>query len=117
MSDGVRVHETFFVLLVSDMQRAAGFYRAALGGEVTYTSNEWTSIRIDGVRLGLSRAPRHVPCDTQLHFSVDDLTQACREIVARGGDVMAPPRELAPGIWLARVRDPEGNAFSFTLTG
>ncbi|MFK7989266.1 MAG: VOC family protein [Sandaracinaceae bacterium] len=112
--DGIRVHETFFVLLVSDMARAVAFYENALGGAVSYMSDAWTSVTVSGVRLGLSHAPGHIPCETQLHFAVADLSQACERVTDLGGSVVHPPRQLAKEVWLARVRDPEGNAFSFS---
>ncbi len=114
---GVRVHEVFFVLLVSDMSRSVQFYEQVLGAKTSYASPAWTSVRIGGVRLGLSLVPSHAPCETQLHFAVEDLDVACDRVLEAGGQVDQRPLDLVPGVRLARARDPEGNAFSFTLAG
>src|SRR5215470_18036939 len=96
------------------MQRAAAFYVTVLGASVVFTSPGWTSLRIAGVRLGLSWNPDHAPCRVGLHFAVDDLRDACAEIEAAGGQLVAPSVEVAPGIIVADVSDTEDNTFSLT---
>ncbi|MBV9946673.1 MAG: hypothetical protein JOZ69_07490 [Myxococcales bacterium] len=53
--------------------------------------------------------------DVGLHFVVRDLAQACAAVEHAGGSVASSPREVAPGVVVARVTDTEGN--TFTLTG
>ena len=108
------VRETFFAIEVKDMPRATAFYVAALGASVLFTSPGWTSLRIAGVRVGLAWNPDHAPCRVGLHFAVDDLRDACAQIEAAGGQLVAASVEVAPGVIVADVADTEDNTFSLT---
>jgi 2-polyprenyl-3-methyl-5-hydroxy-6-metoxy-1,4-benzoquinol methylase/predicted enzyme related to lactoylglutathione lyase len=105
------VTEAFFVVEVGDMQRAQRFYCEALGARIIYSSPDWTSVLISGVRLGLALAPRHAAGRIGLHFAVDDLASARADIERSGGRVVDAAMEVAPGIVIAHVSDTEGNVF------
>jgi predicted enzyme related to lactoylglutathione lyase len=107
---GVAVRETFFSVLVNDMERATAFYVAALGAEVIAATPRWTSIRIAGVRVGLFLHP-HDPVRVGLHFVVGDLAAAGAAIAGAGGAI-EPAVEVAPGVVTADATDTEGNTFS-----
>ena len=102
------VTETFFAVLVTDMQRAIAFYSTALGAQVKFSTPGWTSLMIAGVRLGLAPG---TPGPTGLHFAVADLKQASAAIERAGGRCDAPV-ELQPGIVIANATDTEGNGFT-----
>jgi predicted enzyme related to lactoylglutathione lyase len=110
------VTETFFAVEVTDMPRVIAFYTAAFEATVLFRTDRWTSLRIAGVRVGLSLAE---PAQRKigLHFAVGDLTAACRAIGAAGGRVLEPLLEPTPGVTLAYVADTEGNAFTLTRAG
>jgi predicted enzyme related to lactoylglutathione lyase len=103
--------ETFFSLVVSDMQRATAFYVAALGATVAFASPEWSSLHIAGVRLGLGVSRDHAPCKVGLHFVVSDLASARADVQRAGGSAVAPAVEVGPGVLVADVTDSEGNTF------
>ncbi|MGZ3439307.1 MAG: VOC family protein [Polyangia bacterium] len=106
------VTETFFSVDVDDMQRATAFYVGALAAEVMFASADWSSLRIAGVRLGLFRNPGHATGRIGLHFVVGDLAAARAAVERAGGRAGAPPSEVAPGVVIAEVTDPEGNTFT-----
>src|SRR5207237_1751624 len=106
------VSETFFSLEVGDMQRATAFYVDALGATVKFTSPTWSSLFIAGVRIGLFANAERAQGKTGLHFVVSGLAATCAEIERAGGKVVEPAREVAPGIVIAEVSDPEGNRFT-----
>ena len=106
------VTETFFAVLVTDMQRAIAFYSSALAAQVKFSSPGWTSLMIAGVRVGLAHPG--TPGPTGLHFAVADLKQASAAIERAGGRCDAPV-EVAPGVIIACATDTEGNGF--TLRG
>jgi predicted enzyme related to lactoylglutathione lyase len=106
------VSETFFSVDVDDMQRATAFYVAAFDATVMFPSPIWSSLRIAGVRLGLFLHPEHAAGRIGLHFVVSDLASACAGVERAGGSVVAPAREVAPGVVIAEVTDSERNAFS-----
>jgi predicted enzyme related to lactoylglutathione lyase len=50
-----------------------------------------------------------------LHFVVDDVAFACEATVSAGGEVVARPSEVQPGVVLADMADTEGNIFTLSL--
>ena len=105
----MKVTETFFSVVVDDMARATAFYVSAFAATVAYATPTWSSLFIAGVRVGLFAGERAGHARIGLHFVVDDLAAACREVEAAGGRVAAPAFEAAPGVVLAEVEDTEGN--------
>jgi predicted enzyme related to lactoylglutathione lyase len=80
-----------------------------------FASAQWSSLQIAGVRLGLFLNPGHADTRVGVHYVVDNLSQASREVVGNGGRIVTPQTEVAPGVVTVEVEDPEGNAF--TLRG
>jgi predicted enzyme related to lactoylglutathione lyase len=105
------VLETFFSVLVADMQRATTFYCDALGATVSFAAPGWTSLHLAGVRVGLALVPGHAGARTGLHFAVADLAAARAAVLAAGGRVLAAELEPAPGVVIAEMADPDGNSF------
>jgi len=103
------VTETFFAVLVTDMQRAIAFYSTALGAQVKFSTPGWTSLMIAGVRVGLAHPG--TPGPTGLHFAVADLA-AARAAIERAGGRSDNPVEVAPGVVIANATDTEGNGFT-----
>ena len=103
------VTETFFAVLVTDMERATAFYTAALGATVKFATPGWTSLFIAGVRIGLAHPG--TPGPTGLHFAVSDLA-AARAAIERAGGRSDAPVEVAPGVVIANATDTEGNGFT-----
>ncbi len=111
------------ILYVSDMARMVAFYRDALGLELTHPTgldNEVLAREV-WVTLDLGRG-----CTLALHaggqgrqgedaptlvFQVTDIATAGAALSAAGAR-LAPPFAAAPGLLVAKGRDPEGNAFS-----
>jgi predicted enzyme related to lactoylglutathione lyase len=106
------VLETFFVIEVSDMERATTFYVEALGATATYTSPRWSSLHVAGARVGLFLNPDHAPRRVGLHFVVTDLGAARADVERAGGRAFGGPIEVAPSVVLADAADSEGNTFS-----
>jgi predicted enzyme related to lactoylglutathione lyase len=111
----MKVRETFLSIPVADMERARRFYVGAFNASVQYESPVWSSLRIAGVRLGLNASPHDAGNRTGFHFVVDDLAFACEVAVRAGGEVVAHPNEVQPGVFLAEVADTEGNIFTLSL--
>ena len=107
------VTETFFAILVADMDRAIAFYTRAFGATVSHKSPGWTSTHVAGVRIGL--VPGEQRGYTGVHFAVDDLAAAHAAVEAAGGRIVLPATEVAPGVVISVVGDTEGN--ELTLRG
>jgi predicted enzyme related to lactoylglutathione lyase len=108
----VLVTETFFSIEVNDMQRAVRFYGNALGASTIFSSPNWSSLRIAGVRLGLFLHPGHTLGQVGLHFVVEDFLAACALVERSGGSLVGSSVEVAPGVVIANVTDTEGNTFT-----
>lgn len=102
---------------VSDMDQSVAFYSALLHAEVQYASPDWTSIRADGITIGL-----HCGAETPtaknnftLSFVVDDIL-AVRHIAeslnAKTGEYHETPRGV-----LFTAEDPDGNTLQFMQPG
>ena len=109
------------VLDCPDPQALADFYRALVGGEITYADDDWVKLRDGGtVLLSFQRAPDYRAPDwpsgehgQQFHIdvTVDDVDQAEQQVLALG----ARRTEQQPGIdedsnWRVYL-DPVGHPF------
>lgn len=110
----MRVTKVYFMVWVSDMDRASSFYKSALGLDEAYHSPTWTELRFGDATLalhtGASQLPHH---HVGLGFEVDDLPAVCAAVVGAGGALVAGPTERGDeGIAVADCADPDGNRFS-----
>jgi glyoxalase superfamily protein len=109
------------VLDCPDPRALAEFYRALVGGDITYADDDWVNLRDGGnVLLSFQRAPDYqapewpsVEHSQQFHIdlTVDDVDQAEPQVLALG----ARRTELQPGIdedsnWRVYL-DPVGHPF------
>ena len=109
------------VLDCPDPRALAEFYRALVGGEITYADDDWVNLRDGGnVLLSFQRASDYQAPDwpgaehgQQFHIdvTVDDVDQAEQQVLALG----ARRTELQPGIdedasWRVYL-DPVGHPF------
>lgn len=100
--------------------RAARFYAAALGWDVTYSDDDYGMVEGAGVRLGFGRVPGFRPPkwpdefgDKRFHLDlqVDDIDAAAGTLCAAG----ASQPDFQPGGDRWRVLlDPEGRPFCLT---
>ena len=109
------------VLDCPDPRALAEFYRALVGGEITYADDDWVNLRDGGnVILSFQRAPGYQAPDwpsarqgQQFHIdvTVDDVDQAEQQVLALG----ARRSDVQPGIdegsnWRVYL-DPVGHPF------
>ena len=130
------MHHTGFV--VSDLERAVGFYRDVIGMEVT-TRYERTGPGVESVvgykgahlKIALmgaggvhalelikyvSPAPAERPTSersvlgaSHLAVQVDNIAELFQAAVDNGASSLNPPAEVAPGRTACYMQDPEGN--------
>ena len=104
-------------VVVQDVERATAFYRDVLGMRFLFVAPPGLAFfDCGGVRLMLSRpeGSAAAPGAPIIYYTVDDIRAAYETIVARGAAAEAAPHVVAPlgarDLWLAFVRDSEGNA-------
>src|SRR5919106_5501550 len=104
----------FPILSTPNMDRALGFYRDLLGGEVVYqfpTEGEPAYVGIDlgSSHLGIGSDPAIAEPQPSQHFAlwiyVDDCDAAVEHLQASGVTVLEPPTDQPWGERVARIHD------------
>lgn len=104
-------------VFVTDLSRALGFYKDALGLYVQFTSPEhgYASVAAGDIRLGLA-VPTQEQKDligrhTGIGFEVPDLEREYLRLKELGVTFTMPPAKQPWGGFMALVSDPDGNVF------
>lgn len=114
MNDGPRLGPLAQVLVpVTDLDRAVDFYGRVLGLPLLfrYPGNAFFEA---GVRIYVAQVTdEDFDGRATIYLRAEDVTAAVAAIEARGGEVRERPeiahRDEAYDLWLAFVRDPDGN--------
>ena len=109
----MKIRGTDFVMyLVSDLARAAGFYRDVLGLRQEAYSEEWKWAEFDcgNITLALNAGEKLPDVNTggRIALAVDDVQAAHEEMRKRGVRVVSEPRDYSV-CWAMEVLDPDGN--------
>lgn len=103
-------------LVVSDVAKAAAFYRDTLGlNELFRAGPNLAFLAAGGVRIMLTTPQGHgeVGKNSILYFKVTDVVATQAAIVARGATNERAPQLTAKmpdhELWIGFVRDPDGN--------
>jgi methylmalonyl-CoA/ethylmalonyl-CoA epimerase len=99
---------------VTDVDRAVAFYRDALGMSFLYAFPGMGFFDVDGVRLMLVEPEgRAFGGESAIYYRVDDIGQAVKTLESRGVTFDDQPhvvhRDPAYDLWMAFLRDPDGN--------
>jgi methylmalonyl-CoA/ethylmalonyl-CoA epimerase len=99
---------------VRDLDRAKDFYQNILGMRFLFSAGTMAFFQCGAIRLMLGTSDAHPPSDgTILYFRVEDIHRAYAELKARSVDIVQEPhlaaRMKSHDLWLAFLRDPEGN--------
>jgi predicted enzyme related to lactoylglutathione lyase len=102
----------FVMYLVSDVARAASFYRDVLGLRQTTYAEEWKWAEFDcgNVTLALKGGEKlpEVITGGRIALAVDDIHKAHAELKERGVRIVSEPRDYSV-CWAMEVLDPDGN--------
>jgi len=98
---------------VSDAARAKDFYQKVLGMKLLFDADSLAFFQCGEVRLMISPSDAPPGERTILYFRVPDIQQAHAALRARGVEFIQPPHMVARmpdhELWLAFLKDPEGN--------
>jgi methylmalonyl-CoA/ethylmalonyl-CoA epimerase len=104
---------------VKDVKRALAFYRDVLGMRLLFEAPPGLAFfDCGGVRLMLGRVerPEHDHPASTLYYRVDDIHAAHETLVSRGVRFEGKPHLVAKlpahDLWLAELRDSEGNVLA-----
>ncbi|MCP2327054.1 putative enzyme related to lactoylglutathione lyase [Hamadaea flava] len=95
---------------VSDLGKAKEVYAALLGIQPQTDSSYYVGFDIGGQHVGLvlGGGPQAMTAPVT-YWEVDDIEAKLAEVVAAGGTVNDPVREVGGGRIVATVTDPDGN--------
>ena len=106
-------------LTVRDLRQMTAFYRDTLGMKFLFEAPpNMAFFDLDGIRLLLGQEDKANPAHPAsiLYYKVEDIRTAFDTLVARGVPVVEKPALIAKlpdhDLWLASLRDPEGNVFA-----
>jgi lactoylglutathione lyase len=98
------------VLFVSDIERAAQFYRDQLGLAQVYESEDRVGLQCGPTRLLLhpTEEVERGPWNVELYFQVDDVDEVVSRLRAQGVGVLLEPTDEPWGERNAGILDPDG---------
>ena len=98
------------VLFVSDVERAARFYRDRLGLEEVYESDGRVALQCGSIRVLLHPTEEGArgASNVELYFQVDDVDDAISRLRSQGVGVLLDPTDEPWGERNAAVLDPDG---------
>lgn len=103
------------MLMAQDMDRGVGFWRDVVGLAVSLHTPHWSELARGNAIVALHGGGTGEPSASGLSLQVADLDDACREVAAGGGQVLAGPEDRpGEGIRLASLVDTEGNLFAMS---
>ena len=102
----------FVVYLVSDLKKAAAFYRDVLNlPQTEYKEDgDWAEYDCGNITLTLFSGAKlpEVVLGGRIALAVDDIHAAHEELKEKGVDIVKPPYELS-GCWMLEILDPDRN--------
>ncbi len=109
----MKIRGTDFVMyLVSDVARAAAFYRDVLGlpQEVYSEEGKWAEFDCGNITLALKGGEKlpEVITGGRIALAVDDIHVAREEMKKRGVRIVSEPHDYSV-CWAMEILDPDGN--------
>ena len=102
------MHVSLIVYPAADMAAAKRFFTELIGGEPYVDSPQYTGYRDGDMEIGLvpngnKREPGGVP-----YWTVTDIADAVKRLTAAGGTIVQDITDVAYGLLVASVKDPNG---------
>ena len=107
----VNITKTYFMLSVSDMDQAVGFYRDVIGLTVDFESPFWSELHWRDATIALHGGGTDEEHESGLGFHVTDLDAALAEMEPAGAQ--RGEERTEGGARLVTVVDPFGNRLTF----
>ena len=90
----------------ADLAAGKAWYEKTLGFAPYFDEPFYVGFNVGGYELGL------VPDGqtTETYWGVESIQEAWKDLLAKGATAQDEPKEVGGGIWVAIVKDPQGNA-------
>jgi len=128
----MEVKQTFIAITVGNAESMLDFYKSNLGMETAWTDSADQNVikhylSFEGGMLKMfapAKPPEKSPSDVLgftgyrlLTFVVNNMTELCKELEAKGVRFAIPPQANANGSKWAIISDPEGNLIELSGKG
>ncbi|MEO7201264.1 MAG: VOC family protein [Candidatus Tumulicola sp.] len=99
------------VFPTSDIAKSKGFFSELLGTEPYADSPYYTGFRTGEMEIGLTPAmPQQSTTAPIVYVDVADINSALAGIIAKGGEKVQDPTDVANGLLIAIVKNCDGSA-------
>jgi predicted enzyme related to lactoylglutathione lyase len=99
------------VFPTSDLAKSKAFFSELLGTEPYADSPYYTGFKAGEMEVGLTPAmPQQSTTAPIVYVDVADINVALAAIVAKGGEKVQDPTDVANGLLIAIVKNPDGSA-------
>lgn len=106
-------------LLVEDFDQSLAFYRDVMGLEVNSQDGKFADFKLEGTSLAIFQKSEAVGMFPRkymkkgggivLAFQVPDVAEACKELKAKGVEIIEGPKTTSWGQTVAYFLDPDNN--------
>ena len=97
---------TLLVYPVTDVETAKLFYGRFLGTEPYADTPYYVGYRVGDQEIGLDPNSKEGPI---AYIDVDDIKEALQQMTGAGAEIVQDVRDVARGLLIAQVKDPDGN--------
>lgn len=91
------------------LDAAKAWYARFAGAEPYFDQPFYVGFNVGGFELGLDPDGEPGPGGAKVYWGTTDLAAEVDRVVALGGRLVSPPRDVGEGIAVATVADPFGN--------
>ena len=99
---------SLIVYSTSDIARAKAFFRELIGADPYADSPYYTGFKHGDLEIGLVPSPMQSAPGGLTYWTVSDIAAKVKALVAAGGTVVQEPTDVASGLLVASVKDPNG---------
>ena len=92
-----------------DVAKAKQFFRALIGTDPYADSPQYVGYKNGDVEIGLVPFPSKNGSGGLAYWTVDDIAATIKSLEDAGGEVMQPPTDVAQGLLVASVKEPNGS--------
>ncbi len=100
---------SLIVYSATDMDAAKRFFRELNGGDPYADTPHYVGYKCGDMEIGLvPRAPQ-MGSEALAYWTVDDIAESLKALVAAGGTVVQDVKDVAYGLLVASIKDPNGS--------
>ena len=99
---------SLIVYSVADVEKAKRFFREVTGADPYAESPQYVGFKNGEMEIGLVPKPGNGEAGALAYWTVDDIAASVKALVDAGGTVVKEPTDVAYGLLVASVKDPNG---------